>query len=127
MKQKMRALTNKLVINTYDHDQKVLLRTTSRTGTEGERRAVEIPVPIVFRLYHLGRAYDLQEVAKLHPLKGTKLGIDYLAVQLLIQELDEVVDLVNDPVVQHYARALAEHLKVFRTDTQAGLFMSVPS
>jgi hypothetical protein len=115
-----------LDIETYSRDRKILFRFS---GTREPRKdiaeGVEVPIAIVYRLFHLGRAYDFQAVKFFQP-QGSSL-IDYVRLQLLVLELETIAKIVNDPVVQHYLGVLLPFIKANRTDTKSGLLMSEQS
>ena len=53
-----------LDIGSYAGDRKVAFRLVGGGRLSGALAAtVEIPLPIVYRLYHLGRAYDFQTIS----------------------------------------------------------------
>ena len=116
----MRALGKKLELKTYQNDDVVQFTHTGKHKSCAEEQML-VPVPVMYRYYHIGRAYDLAQLKNLHPGSGTKLSIDYVSVQALIQELEQVSELVNDPVLQHYGEALGRYLGEFRTQTSAWL------
>jgi hypothetical protein len=61
VKQRPRPINKKLELSTYAHD-----KTVGFIGRGGDNAPiVHVPLPIMYRLYHLGRAYDLGRIAGL--------------------------------------------------------------
>lgn len=115
-----------LDIETYSRDRKILFRFSgNRELHKGNAEGVEVPITVVYRLFHLGRAYDFQAVKFLQP-QGSLL-IEYVWLQLLVLELETIAKIVNDPVVQHYLGALLPFIKANRSDTKSGLLVSQQS
>ena len=83
-----------------------------------------MPLRIIFRDYHLGRTYDLHQLKNLHPT-GT-VSLDNIALQLLIEELEQVAALVADPVIHAYNATLLPVLKSGRTDKSSKLVIQAP-
>jgi hypothetical protein len=81
----------------------------SDTGP-ASRDEVAVPIAIVYRLHHLGRAFDGQAVKHLLPEGMFRIG--FIDTQRLISELELVSTAVSDPVSQHY---LAKLLPLLRT------------
>jgi hypothetical protein len=113
----MKPLSRKLELATYAHDKVVTFRfirpSTNETQPHNE---VLVPVPLMYRLYHLGRAYDLHQLIALQP-KG-KSVIDFVSLQFLISELEQLTVLLNDPVIHHYAAELLSIFKGARQETK---------
>lgn len=125
MKQAMRALHKKLDLGTYAHDKMVTFTFKSEATTERQQsEPIQVPVPIMYRFYHLGRAYDLNQLKQLQPT-GRSV-VSFVPLQLLIQELEQVAQFVNDPVVQHYSDLLVQSFKQTRHDTDSMLHVSAP-
>lgn len=122
MHQRMRALSKKLDLATYARDKLVDFRIVSTSETDNEAM-VSIPVPILYRYYHIGRAYDLRQLKNLQPTGSVSL--DYVALQLLRMELEQVGDLVIDPVIHAYNAQLLPLLESARADTAARLVMQL--
>jgi hypothetical protein len=122
MHQKMRELSRKLDLATYAKDTTVRFKWASIDLAAGLADSqVRVPLPIAYRLYHLGRAYDLHQLKNLHPDRSTDLS--FIEVQLLILELKQVVSIVADPVIAHYAQVLIPYLARQRSETKDRLVM----
>ncbi len=78
-----------------------------------------IPVPILYRMYHLGRAYDFQTMKLLRP-DGKKV-LDWHNLQQLLAEVECLSDVIIDPVVKHYSNLLIACLKETKNKTSSGL------
>ncbi len=115
VKQRPRPISKKLEITTYEHDQKV--RFIGRGSDDAP--TVQVPLPIMYRLYHLGRAYDLGRVAGLHPTGN--MVVDYVNSQTLSLELDLLASFVQDPVLQYYVQELEQLLAYIRSDTKRSI------
>ena len=121
----MRALHKKLDLQTYAHDKVVSFTFKSPTvGPTGTLEPVLVPVPIMYRFYHLGRAYDLNQLKQLQPTGHSV--VSFVPLQLLIQELEQVAEFVADPVVQHYSQCLVAAFKIMRNDTSTVLHINAP-
>mgnify|MGYP001273024993 CR=1 FL=1 len=121
----MRSLGKKLEIATYAHDKVVTFRLTSRANEHGNADSyVAVPLPIMFRYYHLGRAYDLHQLKNLHPAEAHT--IDFTSIQLLALELEQVSELVGDPVIRHYGNRLVSYLAAAREATKDNLTVFSP-
>ena len=99
MKQRMRSLGRKLELATYAHDKVATFKLASKALVP-EAATVSVPVPIMYRFYHVGRAYDLNQLKNLQP--SGNAAVDFISIQLLIQELEQVSELIDDPVLRHY-------------------------
>lgn len=125
MQQRMRSLGRKLELATYANDKVATFKLESILGELGNVDGqVAVPVPIMFRYYHLGRAYDLHQLKNLHPT-GT-LSIDFTSTQLLIAELEQLSELVSDPVLRHYTNQLVPYLSSARGNTKDKLTVRCP-
>lgn len=125
LKQRMRSLGKKLDLATYAKDTVGVFRLAGLSpGQWVSDDTVQVPIPVLYRLYHLGRAYDLHQLKNLHPAAGVVL--DFVSIQLLIQELEQVADLVADPVLRHYTGLLIPYLTATRSETKWRLVVSVP-
>jgi cyanate lyase len=112
----MRALAKKLELSTYQNDKFVVLILYKQLGG-AISTSVMIPLPIMYRFYHIGRAYDLHQLKNLHP-DGGKMVFDFIDIQLLIQEVEQICDLIADPVIRHYATILIPYLKLSSSETK---------
>lgn len=121
----MRSLAKKLELGTYAHDKVVTFRLASRVNELGNANSyVAVPVPVMFRYYHLGRAYDLHQLKNLHPAEAH--SIDFISIQLLVQELEQVSELIDDPVLRHYGNQLVSYLTAARGATKDNLTVHSP-
>lgn len=124
MKQRIRALGKKLELQTYANDKMVTFSIASAAAPDQSELGISIPLPIVFRLYHIGRAYDLHQIKNLHPTGS--VAFDYISQQLLTQELEQIAELISDPVLHHFCDLLLPYLKAGRADTKSMLIVRVP-
>jgi hypothetical protein len=125
VEQAIRALHRKLDLSTYAHDKTVAFTLRSATSTEqAQLESIHVPVPIVYRFYHLGRAYDLNQLKQLQPTGNS--SVSFVPLQLLVQELEQVAQFVNDPVIQHYSNLLTQSFKKARHDTSCMLHVCAP-
>jgi hypothetical protein len=117
---KVKPIEKILDIDSYRNDRKVIFRIV---GPDQQPRdandSVEVPISIVYRLFHLGRAYDFQTIKLIQP--GGMTRIDYLHLPLLTLEFEQIFHLVNDPVARHYLQTLLPLLKSKRHDTKTAL------
>jgi hypothetical protein len=115
----IRPINKILDLSTYAGDPPVDFRLVG--GDDHELSRVQIPVSVVYRLYHLGRAFDFQAVKLMHP--GSMTRLEYPQLQLLITELEQVASIVHDPVSQHYLASLLPTLRERRTTTACALIV----
>ena len=121
----MRALHKKLDLATYAHDKMVVFTFRSPATIEREQPApISVPVPIMYRFYHLGRAYDLTQLKQMQPTGSS--SVSFVPAQLLINELEQVAQLVSDPVIQHYSDLLVRSFKLVRHDTSSMVHIVAP-
>jgi hypothetical protein len=119
----MRSLGKKLELATYANDKLFTFRLASKSlSSEQPENIVSVPVPIMYRFYHVGRAYDLHQLKNLQPTGSS--SIDFVSIQLLVQELEQVMELIDDPVLHHYSNLLLPYLKAARTDTKDRLILN---
>lgn len=114
-----------LDLGTYAQDNTVSF--TCRLAVSSEHQSPEpihVPVPIMYRFYHLGRAYDLNQLKQLQPT-GNSL-VSFIPAQLLVQELEQVAILVNDPVIRHYSTLLVQFLNQNRNETGSVIHVTAP-
>lgn len=121
MKQRMRSLGKKLELITYAHDKLFSFKLTSSEPDA----TVSIPIPIMYRYYHIGRAYDLHQLKNLQPTSS--VSMDFLSIQLLVQELEQISEIISDPVLNHYSNLLVPYLKTTRENTKERLILSAPA
>lgn len=121
MKQRTRPLNKKLSPETYAHDDVVTFRVGKTASPESQALGpVVVPVPLMYRLYHLARAYDLRRIVPLHPTSGTVL-IPYKDAASLGLELELLLDIVDDPAIGQYVGQLLELIANTRSDTKFSL------
>ena len=120
MKQKMRALHQKLDLATYSRDKLVRFKLTTHLNPEDS--GISIPVPIMYRFYHIGRAYDLHQLKNFIPT-GTS-AIDFISMRLLVAEIEAVREMIHDPVLEHYGTQLIDYISANPEDTKSRLMVS---
>lgn len=107
----VKSLNDALKLETYALHRCVKFSVDSGSGSMGSGSdVVAVPIAIVHRLHHLGRAFDGQVVKHLVPQGMLRIG--FIDTQRLIGELELVAEAVADPVTQHY---LAKLLPLLRT------------
>lgn len=119
---KVKPIDKILDINSYANDRKVIFRIVGSDQEPSDANdSVEVPISIVYRLFHLGRAYDFQAIKLIQP--GGMTRIEYVHLPLLTLEFEQIFHIVNDPVAQHYLRQLLPLLKSKRHDTKTALLV----
>lgn len=121
MKQKMRALHQKLNLATYAKDK--VTRFRLNPGLDFNDEGVSIPVPIMYRFYHLARAYDLPQLRNFSPT-GT-VAVDFIAMRFMITEIQALQELIDDPVVQFYGDQLTTYMSHTSVDAKSRLLFSI--
>jgi hypothetical protein len=106
----VKPLNDALKIETYSLQKcvKFSVDIPSHAGTTPHDE-VAVPVAIVYRLHHLGRAFDGQAVKHLLPQGMFRIG--FIDTQRLISELELVSTVVSDPVSLHYLAKLLPLLR----------------
>jgi hypothetical protein len=111
-----------LDIDAYKNDRKIIFQVNdSLQPQEGANNMVEIPISIAFRIYYLGRAYDFQTIKLIYPSGRSR--INYIHLPLLTLELEQIFEIVNDPIVRCYLGFLLPLLKNIRTNTKSELII----
>src|SRR3569623_98429 len=106
---------------TYAHDDVVTFRVSKAASPESQALSpVTVPVPLMYRLYHLARAYDLRHIIPLHPTSGTVL-IPYVDVQALGLELELVSSIVDAPAIDQCVGQLLKLVSNTRGDPKFSL------
>ena len=106
---------------TYAHDDVVTFRVGKAASPESQALSpVTVPAPLMYRLYHLARAYDLRSIIPLHPTSGTVL-IPYVCVQTLGLELELLSSIIDDPAIDQCVTQLLELISNTRNDTKFSL------
>lgn len=121
MKQKMRALRQKLDLETYAKDKVIRFKLNFHPDQNDE--GISIPIPIMYRFYHVGRAYDLHQLKNFIPT-GTS-AVDFISMRLLTAEIQAVRELISDPVLKYYGDLLVSYIEASSTDTKSRLIVSV--
>lgn len=121
----MRSLGKKLELATYAHDKIVTFKFASKSQALAQPgNTVSVPLPIMHRYHHVGRAYDLHQLKNLQPTGSS--AFDFISVRLLVQELEQISELIDDPVLWHYSGLLVPFLKSAAADTKDTLILHVP-
>lgn len=120
MKQKMRALHQKLDLETYSKDKVTRFKLNFHTDQNDE--GISIPIPIMYRFYHVGRAYDLHQLKNFIPTGIS--AVDFISMRLLIAEIEALGELINDPVLKYYGGLLVGYIGATFTDTKSRLMVS---
>ncbi|MFC0677535.1 hypothetical protein ACFFGH_06680 [Lysobacter korlensis] len=125
MRQCPRPLQQKLEPDTYAHDKLVYVRVSLPRGDAPIEHVTHVPLPLMFRLYHLGRAYDLPRIAAMHP-RGS-FYVDFISLQTLLLELQLLTSVISDPALLPHIEALAGMIELTAGDSGATMFVKVPS
>lgn len=120
MEPKMRPLHKKLDLATYERGKFVTFKLTGELIPSD--KGVAVPFPIMFRYYHIGRAYDLHQLKNLSPLHC--FALDLISMQLLASELEAVRRLINDPVLTHFSDKLVAYIKSLGVDAKSRMILS---
>ena len=120
---KVKPIDQILDITAYAHETKVTFRMTrtDQTQDNAQTGGIEVPISIVYRLFHLGRAYDFQTIKFLSPTALTR--VEYVHLPTLALEFERIFEIVNDPVARHYLQLLLGLLKNNRENTKTALLM----
>lgn len=116
----MRALHQKLSLATYSRDE--LIRFRSNNNSDQGDPGISVPIPIMYRFYHLGRAYDLHQLKNFIPA-GISV-VDFISMKLLAAEIEALQELIDDPVLKHYGGQLVDYIGRISVDTKSRLLVS---
>jgi hypothetical protein len=116
----MRALHKKLDLATYAHDKMARFKLSGRPDSE---EGVSVPIPIMYRYYHIGRAYDLHQLKNFSPNGCSTL--DFISMKLLVSELGALKELVNDVVLDYYSDQLVHYINGPCIETKSRITLSV--
>lgn len=119
MKQKMRALHQKLDLATYSQDR--VIRFKLSTSADPSDQGIAVPIPIMYRFYHIGRAYDLHQLKNFIPNGVT--AVDFISMKLLVEEIKALKELIDDPVLKHYGDQLVDYITGISEDTKSRLIV----
>jgi hypothetical protein len=70
---------------------------------------IEVPTPVVYRMFLLGQAYDSRQLRNLAP--GVKVVIGSVDIAAFTRDLRQLLVLVNDELLHHYVNALLAALE----------------
>ena len=119
---KVKPIEKILDANSYVNDRKVIFRIANPEQVPDDpTNSIQISLAIAYRLYHLGRAYDLQTIKLIHP--GAMTRIEYVHLPSLTIELEQIFDIVNDPVARHHLQLLLPLLKSKRQNAKSALLV----
>ena len=121
---KIKAWKNRLTLSSYEDSPLSTLQVIDNKTRELVGDPISIPVPIMYRMYHLGRAYDFQTMKILIP-DGTKM-LDWHNLQQLKTEIENLSEVVIDPVITHYTSQLLVPLSETVSKTSCGLVYVSP-
>lgn len=107
---KVKPWNGMLELETYETSQKSVVQFIDNIRREIIGNAVEIPVPIMYRFYYLGRAYDFQTMKLLKP--NGKIILDRVQSLKIGSELELFSLIIKDPIIEHFLKAL---LPLFET------------
>ena len=121
---RIKAWKNRLTLSAYESAPLSTLQIIDNKSRELVGEPISIPVPIMYRMYHLGRAYDFQTMKVLMP-DGKKV-FDWHNLQQLKTEIENLGDVVIDPVISHYSNQLLASLNETVSRTSCGLVYVSP-
>ena len=116
----MRALRQKLDLATYSQDK--VTRFKLSANSDPDDRGISVPLPIMYRFYHIGRAYDLHQLKNFIPTAIS--AVDFISMKLLVAELEALQELIDDPVLKHYGDQLIDYIGGISVDTKSRLIVS---
>ena len=119
---KVKATNNLFKLEAYANAKTTTLQLVDNAERKFLSEKIEIPVAIMYRLYHLGRAYDLQHMKLLRP--DGQLILDYIQSQQICSHLEFLNGFLKDPVVQHYANPLITALQEAKTKSRSALIIT---
>ena len=121
---KVKAWNGMLDLQTYEKADKAVIQLIDNLKREKIGDQIEIPVPIMYRLYHLGRAYDFQTMKLFRP-QG-KMILDWMNLQQLSSEIEFFNKVIKDPIISHFMEILTPLLNSLRETKGAGMVIVAP-
>lgn len=115
----MRALHQKLDLATYARDK--IIRFKLNVHPDPNDEGISVPIPIMFRFYHIGRAYDLHQLKNFIPTGSS--SVDFISMRLLMEEIGALSELIDDPVLKYYGDQLIDYLGSTFVDTKSRLIV----
>jgi hypothetical protein len=120
VKQKMRALRQKLNLATYSQDKAIRFKMS--TNLDPDDQGISVPISIMYRFYHIGRAYDLHQLKNFIPTGIS--AVDFISMKLLVAEIEALQELIDDPVLKHYGGQLVDYISGISVDAKSRLIVS---
>lgn len=117
----MRALSRKLDIATYEMDKVTRFKLDILADPQGE--GISVPIPIMYRFYHLGRAYDLHQLKNFIPTGSS--AVDFISMKLLAAEIEGLLAVIDDPVLKHYGDQLVQYVGGTLVNSKSRLIVGV--
>ena len=118
---KVKARSKVLDVATYENGLVSNLQLVDNATRKKLCEEIKIPLAIMFRLYHLGRAYDFQSLKLFRP-DGSNI-LDYSTIQNLCAELELLRNIVTDPVIEHYTNVLIPAIQDTKSKPRASLIL----
>ena len=118
------AWNNMLELSKYEKADKTLIQFVDNTQREKIGEPIEIPIPIMYRLYHLGRAYDFQTMKLLRP--NSEMVLDRINILELYAEINFLEQVIKDPIITHFIDVLMPILKSVKDIKGAGMVVITP-
>jgi hypothetical protein len=103
-------------VATYENSQTNQIRFVDGSTKSELCAPTIIPTPILYRLYYLGRAYDLQGLKRLRPDQKDTLG--FLESQQICSELEFLNRVVTDPLLKAFSDEIESKLVSIRANTK---------
>lgn len=118
---KVKATDSLFSLRAYANAKTTTLQVVDNSERSFLSARIEIPVAIMYRLYHLGRAYDLQHLKLFRP--NGQLILDFIQSQQVCSHLEFLNGFLIDPVVQHYTKPLVIALQGARAKSRSALII----
>ena len=82
---------------------------------------ISVPIPIMYRFYHVGRAYDLHQLKNFIPTGSS--AVDFISMKLLAAELEALRELIDDPVLKYYGDQLIRYMCGSSVDSKSRMIV----
>ena len=122
---KVNPINKLLDISAYKGSRTTKLQLVDNSTKSELSEPIEIPSPIMVRLFFLGKAYNLSALKRLDPESRDTLGC--VSWKLICPELEFLNEVLSDPVVQYYLADLVLMLESNRTNKNGILKVTPPA
>jgi len=120
----VKAWNGMLDLKTYEKADKAIIQLVDNLERKKIGEQIEIPIPIMYRLYYVARAYDFQTMKLFRP--DGKIILDRINILKLSSEFEVLSEIVIDPILSHFSEILLPLLTSIKSTKGAGMVIVCP-